>query len=138
MTVVLDANLVVVLAIDEQRAPLVEAKLSEWMQAEETLHAPALMPYEVANALLRASAALGLTESVIAEIWATIAELPVALHPLDQGAEVVAIARTLGRQSAYDAAYIALAQALGGDLWTLDGPLARNATGAGFPVHLLG
>ncbi len=41
-------------------------------------------------------------------------------------------------RSAYDAAYIALATELGADLWTLDGPLARNAVSAGLPVRLVG
>jgi hypothetical protein len=40
----------------------------------------------------------------------------------------------LGRQSAYDAAYIVLAQELAAELWTLDAPLARAL---GFPVQLI-
>jgi hypothetical protein len=38
LTVVLDANLLVVLALDDERAPLVEAKMREWAAAGETLH----------------------------------------------------------------------------------------------------
>ena len=34
--------------------------------------------------------------------------------------------------------YLALAERWGAELWTLDGPLARNAAGRGFPVHLAG
>jgi predicted nucleic acid-binding protein len=45
---------------------------------------------------------------------------------------------SLGRQSVYDAAYIALAQSLEADLWTLDGPLAGNARSVGLLVQLLG
>jgi predicted nucleic acid-binding protein len=45
---------------------------------------------------------------------------------------------SLVRQRAYDAAYIALAQSLDADLWTVDGPLARNARSVGLPVQLLG
>lgn len=138
MTVVLDANLLVVLALDNDRGPQVEAKLREWATAGETLHAPALLPYEAANAVVRAAVAGGLEPSVVAEIWATISAVPLTLHPLQAGAEVIAIAQRLGRQSAYDAAYLALAQSLDGDLWTLDGPLARNARSVGLPVRLLG
>jgi predicted nucleic acid-binding protein len=47
------------------------------------------------------------------------------------------IALALKRQSAYDAAYIALAEELGAQLWTLDGPLYRNASANGFPVQLI-
>jgi hypothetical protein len=96
LSVVLDANLLAVLALDNERAPSVEAKMREWATAGETLHAP-----------------------------------------LEAGVEVIAIAQRLGRQSAHDAAYIGLAQSLDADLWTLDGPLARNARSIGLPVQFL-
>jgi predicted nucleic acid-binding protein len=99
LTVVLDANLLVVLALNDGRAPLVETKLREWATAGEKLHAPALMPYEAANALLRAAVAVGLAPDVVAELWATIAAVPVTLHQLVEGAAVIAIAQRLGRQS---------------------------------------
>jgi len=51
---------------------------------------------------------------------------------------VIEIALSLRRQSAYDAAYLALAESLDAQLWTLDDPLYRNAIGQGFPVRLLG
>ncbi len=138
MTVVLDANLLVVLALDDERASLVEAKMREWAAAGETLHPPALMPYEAASALVRAAVAGGLGPGVVAETWATISAVRVTLRPLDKGADVIAIAQRLGRQSAYDPAYVALAQSLDAELWTLDGPLARNARSVGLPVRLLG
>ncbi|MBI3649797.1 MAG: type II toxin-antitoxin system VapC family toxin [Acidobacteria bacterium] len=56
---------------------------------------------------------------------------------LTDAKRVVEIARKLGRQNAYDASYLALAEKLGCELWTLDGPLYRNAIGQGFAVHLI-
>jgi hypothetical protein len=47
------------------------------------------------------------------------------------------LTRRLERQSAYDAAYLALAQDLDGECWTLDGRLVRNATRLGLPVRLV-
>jgi predicted nucleic acid-binding protein len=137
LSVVIDANLLVVLALDDDRAPLVEAKLREWATAGETLHAPALLPYEAASALARAVVAGSLPAGAIDESWAIVTGVPVRLHALDTRPDVIAMAHRLGRQSAYDAAYLVLAQTLDADLWTLDGPLARNAAGSGLPVRLL-
>ena len=40
------------------------------------------------------------------------------------------------RHSAYDAAYLELAKRLGAEIWTVDGPLARNA-GSRYSVQLI-
>ena len=103
MSVVIDANLLVALALNDPRAAAVDQQLREWAAAGETLHAPELLRYEAANALTRAV---------------------VAGH----------LARD---RAAYHAAYVILAQSLGAELWTLDGPLARNARGLGMPVRLV-
>lgn len=126
MSVVVDASLLAVLALNDPRAPLVEAKLRQWAEAGETLHAPFLMPYEAANALVRTVAAGTLSLNAVEEAWAVIAGVEVELHPLGSGPQVVGIARQLARHSAYDAAYIVLTQALRAELWTFDGPLAQQ------------
>jgi predicted nucleic acid-binding protein len=82
LSIVLDANALVVLALDRHRAVAVERLLREWQAQGEDLHAPGLLPYEMASALA-----------------------PTA--------------------------------ALGAELWTLDGPLARNAAPRGLPVKLI-
>lgn len=137
MTVVLDSNVVVALVLDARRGPAVERRLREWEDAGETLHAPSLFRYEVANALTRNVAAGAIAESDATPAWERIIAIGVRLHGLTDGPAVVAIARTLQRESAYDASYIALAQELDAELWTLDGPLARNASGADLPVRLI-
>ncbi|TAK35415.1 MAG: hypothetical protein EPO21_06090 [Chloroflexota bacterium] len=72
----------------------------------------------------------------LAESWRTLLAFPVTYHPRYEGGDhAVAYALRLGRRSAYDAAYLALAQRLGAELWTFDGPLARSAAGLGFLVH---
>jgi len=62
---------------------------------------------------------------------------PITYHALRDGAAAVELALRLGRQSAYDAAYVQLALELDAELWTLDGPLARNAADHGLPVRLM-
>lgn len=137
MSVVVDANLLVVLALNDPRAAAVEDKLRSWAEEGEAMHAPHLLRYEVASALTRSVAAGQLAGDRVPAAWSHIAGLPITLHPLEEGAATVELAGRLARHSAYDAAYVALAQSLGADLWTLDGPLARNAGGLGMPVKLI-
>ena len=137
MTVVVDANLLVALALNDPRAPAVDRQLREWASAGEALHAPALLRYEAANALTRAVVAGQLARDRAATAWEHITRVDVQLHALTDGAAAVETALLLERSSAYDAAYVVLAQALEAELWTLDGPLARNASGLGLPVRLL-
>jgi predicted nucleic acid-binding protein len=47
------------------------------------------------------------------------------------------MAQRLERRSAYDAAYVVLAEELDTQLLTLDGRLARNAASRGLPVQLI-
>lgn len=138
MAVVVDANILIVLVSSEERRQKVRDRLSYWSEVGEQLHAPALLPYEVANGLARLMSAGLMTPQDLRSAWHTFERLRITYHPLHlDGDKVVSIALQLRRSSAYDAAYVALAQDLGAELWTLDGPLARNAGGLGFPVHLL-
>ena len=137
MSVVIDANVLVVLALDREQGPMVEARLRAWREAAQDLHAPQLLRYEVASALANAVAAGQLPAEAASEVWERIVAVPVELHGLDDGAAVAAMAQRLERRSAYDAAYVVLAQELDTELWTLDGPLARNAGSRGLPVKLI-
>ena len=137
MTVVLDSNVVVALVLDARRGPAVERRLREWEDLGETLHAPSLFRYEVANALTRNIAGGAIDASDAKSAWEQIVAIEVRLHDLTDGPAVVAVAQKLQRESAYDASYIALAQELDAELWTLDGPLARNASGVDLPVWLI-
>ncbi len=101
------------------------------------MNAPALARYEIANALAKQAAARNLRDEAIDEAWDILNDLPIIYHPLSDGPSVVRATLDLQRRSAYDAAYLALAKDLGADLWTLDGPLARNASAHGHRVPIL-
>ena len=138
MAIVVDANLLVVLSSSEDRRENVRQHIQQWTSMGETLHAPDLLTYEVANALTRLMVAGEITDEEMRSAWRMIDEVPVRFHSIrSAGEDVVRIALQLRRSSAYDAAYIALARELGAELWTLDGPLARNAASLGYSVHLL-
>lgn len=138
MAVVVDANLLVVMVSGDARGPSASEQIEAWITADEELHAPELLTYELASAFTRLVASRSISSPQVRLAWEALDALPIVRHPLsDDLPAVVDIALKLKRQSAYDAAYIALARQLGAVLWTLDGPLARNAGTAGLPVRLL-
>ncbi|MGK7955452.1 MAG: type II toxin-antitoxin system VapC family toxin [Crocosphaera sp.] len=138
MNVVLDANFIIAAITPNPFREAAEKLLKTWENEATDLHAPELARYEIANALTRSvSAGIFLQES-LEELCNEIAFLPIIYHPLTtEKARVVEIALSLSRRSAYDAAYLALADNLKAELWTLDGPLSRNAMARGFNVQLL-
>lgn len=137
MTVVIDANALVALIASEPDGPAVSKLIEGWIAEKRELHAPALARYEIASVFARQHAAGRLSKEDVASGWQDLEELPITYHALLDGPAVIDVAATLGRRSAFDAAYVALARSLDAELWTLDGPLARNATGQKLPVRLI-
>ena len=138
MAVVVDASVLVVLASSDPRKPTAEAQIQRWLEAGEELHAPELLPYEVANGLTRLVAGGALPADRLDEAWETVMAVPLTYHALREGGRAaVDIALMLSRRSAYDAAYLALGRELAATLWAFDGSLARNAQARGYAVQLL-
>jgi predicted nucleic acid-binding protein len=137
LKIVIDANVAVSLVLDPDRAIVIAEHWRAWEQANATLHAPSLFRYEVASALTRGIVSNELTPDDADFAWDRIVRMPIVLHELHDGRAAVALARQLRRHSAYDASYVVLAQQLESEVWTLDGPLARNAAGTGLPVRLI-
>jgi predicted nucleic acid-binding protein len=97
LSVVVDSNLLVVLALNDPRAPAVDRQFRAWIAAGETLHAPELLRYESANALTRAVVAGQLAADQVEAAWRVITRLDVTLHELTEGARAVATALRLER-----------------------------------------
>lgn len=137
MSIVIDASALVAFVTNEPTAPEVAKLLQRWGSEGSELNAPVLARYEIANALTKQAAAGNLGDEAIDEAWEILDELPIVYHPLSNGPSVVRAALALQRRSAYDAAYLALAEDLDAELWTLDGPLARNASARGYRINLI-
>jgi len=140
VSVVVDASLIVALVVADERQAAVQAHFDGWVESGEELHAPAVLSYEVANVLARLVFDGDIAVDDIADTWSDLAALDVVFHPFDltqDGPAVAEITRQLRRRHATDSTYIRLAQQLDTAVWTLDGPLARNAAHVGLPVKLV-
>ena len=137
MTKVLDSNVLTYIASGDPVGLRAIELIETWLRDGEALHAPALASYEIANGLSRLVAAGMFPLRDVPTALAKLEQIPITWHLAHDLAAIVTIADRLGRHSAYDAAYLALAQELNAEVWTFDGPLARNAASVGFPVHLI-
>lgn len=128
--IVVDASVLApALADDEGDGDLVRARLHG-----EQLAAPELVDLEVVSTLRRATRAGRLDNRRSSQALADLASLPLKRVPhLPLLPRVWELRENL---TAYDAAYVALAETLGALLLTADGPLAR-ASGAHCEVELL-
>ncbi|HEV2780109.1 MAG TPA: type II toxin-antitoxin system VapC family toxin [Actinophytocola sp.] len=122
----LDANVVLRFVSTDTPTPAIKDLWREWTDARVTLHAPALWRYEIVNGLhqLRKAGALGDQEASRALIKAL--KLPIELH--NDGLlhmRAFQLAAEYGLPAAYDAYYLALAERLGLEFWTLDAKLVK-------------
>jgi predicted nucleic acid-binding protein len=132
--VVIDAN---ALIAREPESDVVTVHFAGWISDGVELHAPELARYEIANALTRKVSHGEVQVDDLPAVWAELDALPIVYHSLTDGVDTICLAIDLEWRSAFDAAYVALAHGLDAELWTLDGPLARNAASRGFPVNLI-
>ncbi|MDR0593223.1 MAG: type II toxin-antitoxin system VapC family toxin [Bifidobacteriaceae bacterium] len=91
------------------------------------LNAPALLPFEVSNVLRRKWAQGGLALAAAESALASFAEIPIALWPWEALAPTIWNLR--GGCTAYDSAYVALAQLIGAALVTCDKGMVKAAQG---------
>lgn len=115
--IVIDASVLVGAVLGSD--PALVARLSR----EPALHAPELLPLEVASVLRRFVLAGQISERVARTALGKVAELPLTLHPhLGLLSRIWELRANL---TVYDAAYVALAEGLGLPLITSDARLSE-------------
>jgi predicted nucleic acid-binding protein len=118
--IVADASALLELLIGTEAAPAIAARL---LDRAETLHVPHLVDVEITQAIRRYAAAGDLSPRQGERALAELVELPLSRYP--HGIFLPRAWELRRSVTAYDAMYIALAEALDAPLVTRDAKLAR-------------
>ncbi len=130
--IVLDASAALELLLNTPIAPRVAARV---LAPRESLHAPHLIDLEIAQVLRRWERTGALAPPRGEEALEDLADLPLARYP--HQLLLPRIWDLRANATAYDAAYLALAEALGATLVTRDAALA-SVPGHGATVEVIG
>jgi predicted nucleic acid-binding protein len=120
--IVLDASVVVELLLGGGRSPAMHDRLAA---TQETWHAPNLVQVEVTSVLRRLNLAKQVSDLRGRQALQTLSSLPLRLH--EHNPLLPRVWALRANLSAYDALYVALAEALRAPLLTLDAKLAATA-----------
>jgi predicted nucleic acid-binding protein len=115
---IVDASVILRAFFPDEAQERAQAVVREHVAGRIHLAAPALLPYELGNAVWQAERRGRVTRPQADEIIQAMADLEVEILPQSWGA-LLPLARQFDR-SAYDAAYLALAQATSQPLLTGD------------------
>jgi predicted nucleic acid-binding protein len=133
MSIVVDANIVLSLAIpfpySQQSIHLMEI----WKDSNEPLNAPILLEYEIVSAFRKLIFLGDISEEEAFSMLTNLLALGIRSHQPapEHNQRALEWARFLGQSKAYDAQYLALAESLQAELWTADRRLVRGARDAG-------
>ena len=127
--VVLDAGIGAGLVLPMTHSFAARQRLAGWIADDTEIWVPTLWAYEVVSAVRKHVAAGILSDDMAAAAIVALAGLGVqAMEPdVDMHQHALTWAGRLNQPVAYDGAYLAVAERLGAELWTIDGRLARRA-----------
>jgi predicted nucleic acid-binding protein len=121
--IVADASAIVDLLVGVDK---VRGEVADVLRNHAPVDAPDLLTLEVVSAVTRIGRAGGLSRTEVETVVGAYAQLPIERHVTHP--YWPRILTLSGRLSAYDAAYVAVAEALGAPLVTTDRRLARSVT----------
>jgi len=124
---VVDASITLAWCFEDEASPQTEAILD--LLSDDTAVVPSLWELEVSNVLLLGERHRRLTESQTARFVALLGQLPILVDSANVNMEAVLAVGRHHALTAYDAAYLVLAEREGVPLATLDTNL-RNAARA--------
>lgn len=133
MKIVIDANVLVALAVPMTSSARAAERLDGWLKAGAELFAPALWSYEAVSAIRKFVAAGALQQE---EAFVAVS------HFLAIGIQDIAPSEDLHRKAliwadrladfvAYDPAYLATAESMNAPFWTADGKLVKKVRALG-------
>jgi predicted nucleic acid-binding protein len=115
---IVDASVVLAAFFPDEDQQQAQALIRDHVAGRVQLAAPTLLLYEVTNAVVQAMRRERIVEEQGSEILTSFEGLSIALEPITWQ-QILPLAQRFGR-SAYDAAYLALAEATGQGLVTGD------------------
>jgi predicted nucleic acid-binding protein len=125
-----DASVVAKRLIAEPYSDRVVALFDSTMSLGELIVASTLLPMEIANALRKQVVRKRMSREDAVSLLALFDALPISLHPIpEQHRVALTIADRFDLPAVYDACYLGVAQALGGDFWTDDQRLLHTLNG---------
>ncbi|MGQ0719118.1 MAG: type II toxin-antitoxin system VapC family toxin [Pseudonocardiales bacterium] len=134
---IVDASVVVeFIAPDADTAAAVQQLFDCWAQIGEELHAPAMLPLEVMNALLTGVRRQRWDGQAADDAASLVGSLPMTLH--DDGRDrrrAWELARRYDNHPIYDMLYVALAERLGEPLVTANDKLHRRLAHLGLVLR---
>ncbi len=128
--IVVDASLVLKWQLDDEEdvAPAVAIRDDYLIRDTVNLAAPTLLVYELANGVWSAARRGRITEEIAPEALRNLLDCEIELHaPAGDRILTLALQHDI---TAYDAAYVSLAERLRAELWTADRPLYEAVAGS--------